>query len=475
MIPQDILEVIAKEHDLSETEFKVLSHAIGGESAEAIAKQLGTEPQVIRNRLREVYKKFQIPGAGPGKLAKLQHLISEYQARSAQSASPFPTVPVPQTSQSQTADWGQAPDVSIFYGRTEDLATLQQWIVSDRCRVVALIGLAGIGKTALSVKLAQQVQREFERVIWRSLRQSPVSEDLIAEVLQKLSPTPTAVGSPRILSENLNALLSRLIDALQKSRCLLILDNVETILESGELAGQYREGYKGYGELFRRVGEIPHQSCLVLTSLEKPKEIARLEGQTLPVRSYTLKGLQKADAREILKARGLSGEDKWNTLIDFYRGNPLALKFVATRIEELFNGQVAEFLNRRRLVFGDLHDLIDYQFERLSELEKEILYWLAIEEKPCTIGILEEDIWLPISERDLEEALTSLKRRSLTIHCCKAYLIPLVLPAAAQQRQNTQTNRSYTCPACGSNGLVIHYIEVSINQHVFPFPASSVG
>jgi len=66
-------------------------------------------------------------------------------------------------------DWGEAPDVSVFYGRNAELTMLEQWIVSDRYRLVALLGMGGIGKTALSVKLAEQIQGEFEYVIWRSL------------------------------------------------------------------------------------------------------------------------------------------------------------------------------------------------------------------------------------------------------------------------------------------------------------------
>lgn len=73
----------------------------------------------------------------------------------------------------QYQDWGEAIDVSIFYGRTHELTKLQQWIEQDKCRLVALLGMGGIGKTALSVKLAQLVQEGFEFVIWQSLRDSP--------------------------------------------------------------------------------------------------------------------------------------------------------------------------------------------------------------------------------------------------------------------------------------------------------------
>lgn len=70
-------------------------------------------------------------------------------------------------------DWGEAIDVTTFYGRVEELATLTHWIVSDRCRLILLLGMGGIGKTSLSVKLAEQLQGSFEYLIWRSLRNAP--------------------------------------------------------------------------------------------------------------------------------------------------------------------------------------------------------------------------------------------------------------------------------------------------------------
>jgi len=52
-------------------------------------------------------------------------------------------------------DWDGAPDVSVFFGRTKELVSLEQWLISDRCRLVALIGMKGTGKTKLSLKLGQ--------------------------------------------------------------------------------------------------------------------------------------------------------------------------------------------------------------------------------------------------------------------------------------------------------------------------------
>jgi WD40 repeat protein len=306
-------------------------------------------------------------------------------------------------------DWGEAVDVSIFYGRQEELATLERWIVQDHCRLVMLLGMGGIGKTALSVKLAEQIQDQFESLIWRSLRNAPPLKELLSELILFLSNQQETN-----LPETVDAQVSRLIHYLRSCRCLLVLDNVEAILHSGECAGHYRAGYEGYGELIRRVGEERHQSCLVLTGRERPRELASLEGNTLPVRLFQLTGLREPEAAEILNVKGLLGAaEETRQLIACYRGNPLALKIVATSIRELFEGDISEFLAQGTAVFNGIRNLLDQQFNRLSELERQIMYWLAINREPVSVAELQADIVPPVSTPKLLEALESLRGRTL--------------------------------------------------------------
>ncbi len=312
-------------------------------------------------------------------------------------------------------DWGEAIDVSLFIGRTGELATLKKWIVDDGCRLVAFLGMGGTGKTSLSVKLAQQLQHEFEFVIWRSLQDAPPVSDTLATLLQFLS---NRQQTDTDLPESTSQRITRLIDCLRRHRCLLVLDSAESIMQAGASAGQYLKGYDGYGELIKRVGETSHRSCLALTSCEKPQELALLEGETLPVRSLELTGLNEEEGRSIFQTKGAFAgtPDEWKEVIQHYAGHPLALKLVASATREVFGESLSElvkYLKSGGFPFSDIAQLLDRQFNRLTDSEKEALYWLAISREPISFAALQESLVCPASKHELLETLKSLKRKSL--------------------------------------------------------------
>ncbi|MCP2731631.1 NB-ARC domain-containing protein [Limnofasciculus baicalensis] len=303
-------------------------------------------------------------------------------------------------------DLSDAPDISSFYGCTEELTILEKWIVCQRCRLVTLLGISGIGKTTLAVKLVEQIKDKFEYVIWRSLRTSPPPETIQRNLLQFFyNQEETELPVSR------DEQLSQLKLYLQKYRCLVILDDLQMIFTSGQLAGYYKPGYEDYGLLFKLIGELSHHSCFILIGWEAPIEIIPLTGENTPIRSLHLNGLGIA-ASKILTEKGLVKNEKWEDLINTYRGNPLWLKSVATMIRDLFNGRVSDYIKYDSLFLGnDLLAILNQQYQRLSELEKTLISLLARETESLTTTKLLEETKLSPSE--LFNGIQSLVRRSL--------------------------------------------------------------
>ncbi|WP_460202727.1 WD40 domain-containing protein [Scytonema sp. NUACC21] len=329
-------------------------------------------------------------------------------------------------------DWGEIIDVSVFYGRTSELNLLEQWLTQDGCRVVALLGMGGIGKTSLAAKLAQRIQMNYEYVIWRSLYNAPPLFNLLGNLIQFFSDEKVLKTD---LPETLDERISQLIVYLREYRCLIVLDNAETILLEGACAGFYREGYEDYGLLIKRVGQTIHKSSLLLTSREKPTDVAVLEGKTLPVRSLQLNGLDTEAGQKIFETKGFSGsESELQTVVKHYAGNALALKIVATTIQDIFNGKVSDFLSQDTIVFGEIRELLEQQLLRLSNVEKCMLYWLAINREAVELSELRDDIVPPTQPQKLLEALQSLVRRSLVEKSAATFTLqPVVMEYVTRQ------------------------------------------
>jgi WD40 repeat protein/transcriptional regulator with XRE-family HTH domain len=305
--------------------------------------------------------------------------------------------------------WRSVPRVPSLPGRLDELVYLEKLLLTEHCRVVAVLGIGGVGKTTLAARLAGIVRPSFVSIFWCNLKNAPPLEQVLPECIQVLS-GHTYASLPAGAEDQ----IAFLIHHICQQRCLLILDNVESILQSGRTSGSFREGYEHYGTLIRSFGEGQHNGCLLLTSCEKPAEVGWLESPTAPVRSFQLQGLKIPAGGDLLRKKGLSGSDSdLATLVQRYSGNPLALNLVAEPIRTLFGGDIARFLLEGQMSFGNLNDLLAQQVRRLSPREYALLSWLAIEREPVSLEQLRENLVQSFSKKVLLEDLTSLCRRSI--------------------------------------------------------------
>jgi hypothetical protein len=316
-------------------------------------------------------------------------------------------------SSSNPWDLSQMPALKLCLGRDQEIHLLEQAILTHQ--LIEITGLIGVGKTTLMVQLVDKIKNSFESVIWRNLLFYNSWRQLKLELVQVFNNNISEFEK-----DNLN---HKLLSHLKEHKCLLVLDQCETLFQEGQNAGIYRSGYEECEDFLDYTTNLEHQSCVVFVSNVQGKSLAQQESAYL----LKLSGLQES-AKEILKMANLQEDEKWSLLIEQYGGNPLYLKRAIPTIKTLFNNQVSSFLNYQ-IIPDDLGDILWKQWQALSKLEQKIMIVVSQEEQEITL----ENLLQNLSEHpsSLFKAIQSLLRRNLLEkledeHSCVFNTLPIM-------------------------------------------------
>ena len=387
--------------------------ALSGQSAAALAhyatcvrvldEELGVAPAAQTTELYEQIRTGQL--RTPLAITSTEATVPGRREHTTASVQPAHASPVTAT----IRDWATMPVIEQFHGRMAESAQLQRWLLVEKYRVVAILGMGGLGKTTLAAQLTQTVAAHFAIISWHSLLNAPPLAEILASWLRTLSGQRLAS-----LPTQIDGQLQLLLTYLRAARTLLVLDNLESIMQSGAVAGTVRPGYEAYAQLWHLLATTDHQSCLLLTSREEPEGLNRLANQPQQVALLNLRGLDPRAGAQLLQVHGVdSTPASAQSLVAHYSGNPLALQLVANTILDLFKGDISAFQRDSAPIFDDIRTVLDSQFVRLSPLEQELLFWLAIEREAITLQQLEANLAQHPPKRTFIEALRALQRRSL--------------------------------------------------------------
>jgi WD40 repeat protein len=299
-------------------------------------------------------------------------------------------------------------DVSknVFFGRKQELQELKISIHNPDRKVSILQGFAGVGKSSIAYHAStkplpfhdhvdQKIVEEnpFDVVIFTSLRRRRSVVKFIDEILHKSFDDQTFEGAGIDKTE---ACIDRLIHFLSCFRCLLVIDNFDSVMcKSSDGLIRFIEKSEELGHydtLVEKIAVAGHKSHLLVICRSFPESYIDTHLSGRPVHQIKLFGLGVEDVEDILKNDKIHfTPDNIKTLTNELGGNPMAIKFVRSEIQNLYQGNLDYYLLNASLP-KDLEDYIDKIISSLEEPERRILYRIAVYNRAVTYMELRQDI-----------------------------------------------------------------------------------
>ncbi|HEV2069922.1 MAG TPA: BTAD domain-containing putative transcriptional regulator [Acidimicrobiales bacterium] len=329
--------------------------------------------QVDALRLYQRYRERLVDELGIEPSAGLRDLEGDILRQAPHPGPVMPPTPSP------PGEGNLVPAVTPLVGREGDVAELVALL--GRARVVTLVGVGGVGKSRLALRLAETVASDFPDGTWVA-ELAPISlpEAVPHAVAAALGVVPSAAGT----------LSDALVDALRARRLLLVVDNCEHVLDA-----------------VSRLVEVLARRCPKLTVVATSRERLAVNGEhvwrvpPLPVPPPGAKGdnleASPAVALFIDRAHAARADFRLNdantdAVADICRGLdglPLALEIAAARLGVLTAQDMAGRLRERFALLtagprgeGDRHRtlraLVDWSYGLLDEAERAVFARISV-------------------------------------------------------------------------------------------------
>jgi energy-coupling factor transporter ATP-binding protein EcfA2 len=255
----------------------------------------------------------------------------------------------------ETDTYGVPAKTDDFVGRQNEIDYLISQITINRC--IVLSGAKGAGKTTLAAKLFNLVQHEsiFNLNVWTYSEGQDLETDA-EQIFKILKRSRSILG------------INALVDLLRYGKSLVVIDGVDHWLrDDSEIAKEF----------IKKVVEIEHNSCLVLT-VRKPFEFAKSLEKSRLILNLNLKGFTYPEARQFFQSNGI--DENVDDIIDAYRGLPSYLLYACNTIKYL-GGDLEEFRKNKTLFItesdkNNLNSKFSNNNTPITDREKFILYFL---------------------------------------------------------------------------------------------------
>lgn len=219
-----------------------------------------------------------------------------------------------------------APNLENWCGRAAEINQLGQWLSNPQVDTIGIQGLGGAGKSSLAAYIYRTAQG-FAAKFWADVSQQPYFTAFAEQAIMALGNFSRA----DIAQLNPTQLSNKLLSCLNQQRCLLVIDNLETLLDEKR---DYRN--PSYGQFFGRWVKQGYTSVLLVTTQEKPY-LLQAEPCWLP-----LSGLEVTDGVQLLLDLGIQGElEQLTAFVQAADGHPLTLWLAAGFLRQYCQSQLS--------------------------------------------------------------------------------------------------------------------------------------
>jgi tetratricopeptide (TPR) repeat protein len=310
--------------------------------------------------------------------------------------------------------FSQLPDsIPVWKGRDELVESLTAKLVqmlpdgTSPPKVLAIIGQGGMGKTSLAVKLAEALGVNWQKSVFQKGESLPGGDYECAMYFEAKERMSFDDVAGFLLSEGLGIQaaevlktaeekIAKIMAGLQQTRCLLVFDNLESILHPAVEAGNpdilaaaqvHRAISPDWGKLLNGLVYQQHQSQTILTSREVPADLAHTRYPGLApdselVHIEMLEGVDLAAGVEILQQRKLS-----DTLADlqWISQRVEGHVFLLTQLAALGKGKPGFLRKHPELVTKNAEPMLREQLTRQSAAARDLLRRMCVLRVPIDV------------------------------------------------------------------------------------------
>ncbi|UJG41242.1 MAG: tetratricopeptide repeat protein [Candidatus Heimdallarchaeum aukensis] len=259
------------------------------------------------------------------------------------------------------------PEENFFFGRKEELEKIRRFIEHEHKKVIAVYGIAGIGKTSLILKIMQNYRKNYNIFYYRLHEW-----DSLRSVLTSLSDFLSRLGKKSLrkyLNNNrpcLDEVQAILRKELMNVNSLLVIDEVQNIA-SDEIVDLLKY------LIIIFCAEIEN-SILIFASRKRVNFYSMKHTLKRSIGEIVLNGLDRESSNKIIEKN--INIRNFEEIYNITQGHPLALRFISN-CNTLKKGEK----NILNYAFNEIYD-------NLSPKEKELLFFLYTCRYPVTTQML---------------------------------------------------------------------------------------